>query len=198
MNIFVLDEDPYLSAKMHCDKHVLKMLIEHAQMMASAYYSTIGISRKKEIPKRQREVDSLFRGWPRKNPNGSDWPYGITHINHPCTIWTRESIQNFNWLWECSNHLCDVFQQRWRKKHSIKAIMQWMKQNPPDLPTSKQTPFAQVFPDCYQQYGPILGYRRYYAMKTTYMALKWDYSPQPDWWNQDFVKESVKMYSESN
>ena len=197
MNIFVLDENPHIAAEMHCDKHALKMIIEHAQMMASAYYSTLGISRKKEIPDRQIEVNSLFLGWPRKNEDGSDWPYGITHVNHPCTIWTRESIENFNWLWECNNHLCDVFQQRWGKEHSIKAIMQWMKQNPPNLPSSELTPFAQAFPDCYQEFGPIEGYRKYYAMKTTYMSLKWDYSPQPYWWNEDFVNESVQMYLES-
>jgi hypothetical protein len=59
MNIFVLDKDPHIAAEMHCDKHALKMIIEHAQMMASAYYSTIGISRKKEIPE-PRGIDIWF------------------------------------------------------------------------------------------------------------------------------------------
>ena len=36
MNIFVLDTDPVLAAQMHCDKHVPKMVVEAAQMMASA------------------------------------------------------------------------------------------------------------------------------------------------------------------
>ena len=36
MNIFVLDEDPTTAAQMHCDKHVPKMCVEAAQMMA--YY----------------------------------------------------------------------------------------------------------------------------------------------------------------
>jgi hypothetical protein len=36
MNIFVLDLDPVTAARMHCDKHVPKMCVEAAQMMASA------------------------------------------------------------------------------------------------------------------------------------------------------------------
>ena len=44
MNIFVLHEDPIIAAQMHCDKHCNKMIVEHAQMLAAAYYSTLGIS----------------------------------------------------------------------------------------------------------------------------------------------------------
>lgn len=36
MNIFVLDENPVIAARMHCDKHVPKLIVETAQMMASA------------------------------------------------------------------------------------------------------------------------------------------------------------------
>jgi hypothetical protein len=197
MNIFVLHEDPRIAAEMHCDKHAVKMIIEHTQMMATAYYSTLGILRKKEILERQDDVKTLFQGWPRKHEDGSDWPYSVTHINHPCTIWTRESIENFNWMWECNNHLCDVYQYRWGRQHSIKAIMQWMKDNPPNLLSKGQTPFAMAFPDCYKEFGPIEGYRKYYAMKTTYMKLQWRYSETPEWWTEDFIRESVQMYRES-
>ena len=36
MNIFVLDLNPVTAARMHCDKHIPKMCVEAAQMMASA------------------------------------------------------------------------------------------------------------------------------------------------------------------
>ena len=38
MNIFVLDRDPELAAKYHCDKHVVKMVLESAQMMCAAHW----------------------------------------------------------------------------------------------------------------------------------------------------------------
>lgn len=35
MNIFVLDTNPVLAAKYHCDKHVSKMILESAQMLST-------------------------------------------------------------------------------------------------------------------------------------------------------------------
>ena len=37
MNIFVLDEDPIQAATMCCDKHIVKMILESAQMLCTAY-----------------------------------------------------------------------------------------------------------------------------------------------------------------
>ena len=36
MNIFFLDEDPKYAAQMQCDKHVVKMVLETAQMLSTA------------------------------------------------------------------------------------------------------------------------------------------------------------------
>ena len=196
MNIFVLHEDPRIAARMHCDKHVQKMIIEHAQMMASAYYSTIGISRKKEFIGREKEIAELFKGWPRKKEDGSEWPYSVTHVNHPCTIWTRASIENFNWLLECTDELCHEFFNRWKNnQHSVKWIIEWMKQNPPQLPSKGLTPFAQAMPDCYRSTNPIEAYRKYYAFKTTYMKVVWrKLDNEPHWWQSDLIESSIRQY----
>ena len=37
MNIFMLDENPQTNVEMHCDKHVVKMVIEYAQLMSTAH-----------------------------------------------------------------------------------------------------------------------------------------------------------------
>jgi hypothetical protein len=36
MNIFYLDKNPRKCAKYHCDKHVLKMIIEYAQLIINS------------------------------------------------------------------------------------------------------------------------------------------------------------------
>ena len=36
MNIFFLDKDPKIAAQMQCDKHVVKMILETAQMLSTA------------------------------------------------------------------------------------------------------------------------------------------------------------------
>lgn len=38
MNIFYLDENPSIAAAMHCDKHVVKMIVEYAQLMSTAHH----------------------------------------------------------------------------------------------------------------------------------------------------------------
>ena len=196
MNIFVLHQDPIIAAEMHCDKHCNKMIVEHAQMLTAAYYSTLGISRKKEIPDKQDAVNKMFKGWPRKHADGSEWHYAITHVNHPCTIWTRASIENFNWLLECTEALCVEFRKRWKGEHSISRILNWMRQNPPRLSSIGLTPFAQAMPDCFKNEDATIAYRQYYAMKTTYMKLEWRYTPAPSWWTSDHIQESVNTYNE--
>ena len=37
MNIFHLDKNPIKCAEYHCDKHVVKMILETSQMLSTAY-----------------------------------------------------------------------------------------------------------------------------------------------------------------
>ena len=37
MNIFILDNDPVIAAQMQCDKHVVKMIVESAQMLSTVH-----------------------------------------------------------------------------------------------------------------------------------------------------------------
>ena len=195
MNIFILHENPKEAAIMHCERHILKMIIEHTQMLAAAYYHTIGISRKKEIAENQEKVSQLFKGFPRKDENGNDKPYAITHVNHPCTVWTRESLTNFNWLLDCTKYMCEEFTHRYGGKHSVEFIIDWMYQNPPKLKDIGQTEFAQAMPEVYKSDSVTEAYRKYYAYKTTYMKVNWKLEERiPYWWTESFIKESVNLY----
>ena len=75
MNIFYLDKDPVVAAQMMCDKHVVKMILESAQMLSTAH----------------RVLD----GDTYANKVGL---YKMAHKNHPSTIWARSSIENYDWL----------------------------------------------------------------------------------------------------
>ena len=37
MNLFILDQDPVVAAQLQCDKHVVKMIVESAQMLSTAH-----------------------------------------------------------------------------------------------------------------------------------------------------------------
>ena len=72
MNIFYLNRDPVQCAKDHCDKHCVKMLLEYAQLMSTAH---------------------------RVHDNNDD-VYQIAHLNHQSKIWTRESLDHYQWLFQ--------------------------------------------------------------------------------------------------
>jgi len=72
MNIFFLHKNPKLCARYHLDKHVVKMILETAQMLYSVHWY-----KELELP-----LDA----------------YKKAHINHPCSIWARTSVDNYIWL----------------------------------------------------------------------------------------------------
>ncbi len=56
MNIFVLDEDPVISAQMMCDKHIPKMIVEAAQMLSTAHRMLDGYMEKRPSKSGKRMV----------------------------------------------------------------------------------------------------------------------------------------------
>src|ERR1700761_7698925 len=100
MNIFVLDLDPKTCAKYHCDKHVVKMILETAQLLCNAQRKC-GIN-----PKIRIEL------------------YKETHKNHPCSIWASQSIKNYEWLSTLGIFLCDEYTERYNKIHKSHKLIQ--------------------------------------------------------------------------
>jgi len=144
MNIFVLDYNPVRAAKMQCDKHVVKMPLETAQLLCSAF------------------------------PKGSA-PYKQTHYNHPCSIWTRESIENYKWLILHGIALCDEFSHRYGKSHKSKEVILWCEKNMNKLklPFKGKTRFVLCFDDKYKVGNAVQSYRRYYRC-AKYEIAKWN------------------------
>ena len=80
MNIFVLDANPIEAARMMCDKHIPKMVVETAQMMASAL-------------RRHGATDDIM---PLAKTTGRPYKGGYHH--HPCTVWCGDTQMNYLWL----------------------------------------------------------------------------------------------------
>ena len=110
MNIFYLDQKPETCAQLHCDKHVVKMIIEYAQLMSTAHRTLDG----------EMYVDKTANGrsikrW-RLNEN-EDIIYKASHINHPSGIWTRASDSNYTWLYTMWVELCNEYTHRYGRTH---------------------------------------------------------------------------------
>jgi len=171
MNIFVLSDDPVEAARMHCDKHVPKMCVEAAQMMASALRRHGATDEQMPLTK-------------------SGTPYKGGYAHHPCTVWAGESEANFVWLAAHAAGLCNEYRNRFGKIHACSQPIHAMTilmcmggVSFPDQypsPEAALTPFAQAMPDEYRNDDAVEAYRAYYHSK---QFAKWEKgAPAPDWW----------------
>lgn len=136
MNIFYLDKDPTKCAQYHCDKHVVKMILESAQLLCTA----------------QRELGN------------DNVPYKSTHVNHPCAIWVRESAENYSWLFRLFIELGREYSHRYGGKihKSISVCFPHVRRLPPRIARVDGTRPAQAMPDEYRCIDPVRAYRNYY------------------------------------
>jgi hypothetical protein len=88
--------------------------------------------------------------------------YKKAHVNHPCTIWVRESYENYMWLCALGWWLCREYTHRYAKIHKTQAHIEWLIENPPNIPHRGITQFRLAMPDIYKQEDPIEAYRLFY------------------------------------
>lgn len=162
MNIFVLDTDPKVAAKMMCDKHVVKMIVESAQML-----STI------------------------REANGCKAPYKPTHAKHPCTVWAGKTKQNYQWLYDHGIALCSEYTNRYSRTHKCEEYFHvFFKDIPSNLPETGLTSFAQAMPSQYKQDNAVDAYRLYY-ISDKYRFAKWKNSETPDWFIEGLKRKET-------
>ena len=180
MNIFYLDSDANVAAKYHLDKHVVKMILESAQILCTTHRVLDGTQTKiKKVTKtgKTREVNSFILS----NSDKDSLLYSATHINHPCTIWSRESINNYMWLYQLFIELCDEYTYRYSKKHKTDILLRDALKNPPKNMSSLDfTKPAQAMPDEYKCSDAVQAYRTYY-MKDKRKFAKWTKRETPHW-----------------
>jgi len=155
MNIFVLHPDPGIAARMQCDRHVVKMTLESAQMLCTAI-----------------------------NELGGQAPYKSAHVNHPCSVWARETLSNFIWLWEHGTALANEYTERYGKVHKSEAVM-WEcmdKLRPLSFVHTSRTPHPLCMPDEYKSDDAVESYRRFYIGEKAGFA-QWNKTTEaPPWW----------------
>lgn len=161
MNIFFLHFIPRLCALYHCDKHVVKMILETCQLLCSAHH-VVGDG--KYVP-----------------------VYRLTHKNHPCTRWVRESIQNYIWLSMLGIELCREYTHRYGRRHKCQDYIEDLQNNFPDVPSIGLTLPALAMPDMYKPSEQADGlcerieaYRQYYFFEKQRM-LRWKNREVPAW-----------------
>ena len=185
MNIFILDKDPVIAAQLQCDKHVVKMIVESAQMLSTAHRmldGTIQIAPSKS-GKRMVKHYRLFN-----DLDLDEILYKAVHYKHPCTVWTMESDLNYDWHWIHFKALCDEYTYRYGKVHSSERLLQPLRVRPKNIPKGKLTPFKLAMkanPECMLE-NAVLSYRAFYQTKQDRFKMVWTKRSKPRWFQEKY------------
>lgn len=155
MNIFILDNDPKVAAKYLCDKHLIKMILESAQLLCSPYHPGVA-------PYKRTHFNHPCSKWVRESEGNYRWL--ISHALSMCDEYT---------MFYKKTHKCEAV-IKWCEDNidKIKFIEKSM------------TPFAQAMPDQYKKTDAVAAYRDYYSKEKRSMAAWKNGRIPPRWWNE--------------
>ena len=145
MNIFYLHEEPAQAAQALYDKHVVKMVLETAQLLCAAHHLH----------------DHTF---PQQ--------YRLTHASHPCTLWAAKSDSNYAWLYMSFLNIADEFEYRYGKQHlSYLKLADELAFPPPAMQAESQifTPPPLVMPTQFHASDHVEAYRNYYRTEKAHL-----------------------------
>lgn len=176
MNIFYIDHDPVIAAQQMVDKHVVKMILESAQLLSTAHRVLDG----EEIESKSK-TGRKVRRWILSDSR-DPIVYTATHINHPSAKWCRESVENYNWLVDHFFALMSEYTYRYGKNHKCYGELSYMLQSPPNnLKDYDWTTMPSAMPDEYKiSEDPLTNYRNYYKIGKSRMH-KWTNRKPPEW-----------------
>jgi len=201
MNIFALSRCPVESAKQMINKHVVKMPTETCQMLHTNALFNEFVDRYGYEPTLRRlkeyheETDSILM-----KP---------AMLNHPSTIWARQSIHNTLWLYNHGIALCGEYTDRYDKQH---GAFERMLQTPIefDADATLATPVSIAMFDEYRipnEYGEhcweyvIDSYRHYY-LEGKWRFAEWPEGKMPNWWPKNHRAKKynvgVRAYNATN
>lgn len=144
MNIFHTSNCPIESAYNLCHRHVVKMILESAQILSTAHRVVDGDSRANEL--------GLYK---------------TAYKNHPSNTWCRNSNDNYKWLYSHFKALCSIYRQSSGKVHATEEkLLQALSEAPRGIHRDGLTRFHKCMPDniagmysdpvkCYQKYITI-------------------------------------------
>ena len=199
MNIFYLNNDPKICAEMHLDKHVVKMILEYAQLLSTAHRVLDGtVSTRLSKSGRKQQYYPLA-------DERDNFLYSATHVNHPSAVWVRHSYENYEWLYKLFIALLDEYTHRYGRIHATARLIDALYTPPIHIPKgigfTEPTPampnevkvLREVATDRYE-IDSIESYHKYYIHNKVHIA-KWTKREIPLWYSEG-IKSAYLQLSE--
>lgn len=116
MNVFVLHVLAEIAAQMHCDVHVVKMIVETTQILFSVlrlWHIDLGFVRptRCSIVYNKRKAGRVALD---VAPNSA---YKLAHAHHPAVLWAAAAQPHAEWLLDLGLALVDEFRRRYGGEH---------------------------------------------------------------------------------
>ena len=185
MNIFYLHSCPDTAARLQYNKHVVKMILESAQMLCTAKRVLDG-TEYYDKTKNGRKI----KRWRLDNNNEESIIYKAGWLGHPSTQWVLQSAYNYIWLYQHMMALNEEYKLRYghTKDHlTIQKLGELLKTPPKNARVDVMgTDATPAMPDHCKIPGDSVGsYRKYYILEKRRFA-KWEKpnAVMPDWYKE--------------
>lgn len=162
---------------MMCDKHVVKMIVEYAQILSTAQRVLDGTPTKRP----SKSGQTMQTHYQLRCDRRDSIVYKATHVKHPSSVWARECSGNYQWLYDHFLATCTEYKKRYGKEHAtftkLRLELWFVPRN--ILHSRHQTPLPQCMPDQYKHDDAVTAYRQYYAGEKSAIAT-YRYSEAPE------------------
>jgi hypothetical protein len=182
VNIFILDRDPKVAARMQCDKHIVKMILESAQMMSTAHRIIDGYQERRP----SKSGKTMVKYWKLLDEREFHM-YKAVHVGHPCTVWTMNNDNNYTWHFDHFVELCREYTHRYGRVHETdRKLRKHLSHLPKNIKkgfkyATTAFPLAmQHEPQCMME-CPVKSYRAYYKTKAAQFNMVWTKRETPEW-----------------
>jgi hypothetical protein len=174
MNIFQVDNNPVIAAQSLVDRHVVKMILETAQLLSTAHRILDGELYVDSSTGRRIKRYKLYDG-------RETVLYKATHAMHPSAVWCRESVKNYLWLVDHFAALLDEYTYRYNKRHKCTDLLYTLQSPPFNLKEYESTTMRCAMPDMYKiSANPVINYREYYKNGKKHL-FKFTKRQPPEW-----------------
>ena len=197
MNIFYLDDDPVLAAQQHCDRHVVKMILETAQILSTVWHNAAAdgtdgglvtldwVTPDNAVPPQELK-------WLRAELCGQRI-YRPTHRNHPAVKWAAMYGGNYAWLYRLGMALLDEYTYRYGRVHACLPVLRTLELLPPTLQASAGVycDGYSIMDEQYKKQDVVSSYRNYY-LKAKENILIYTRRHPPEWLGSAAVYKEPK------